>query len=68
MTEKERIDTLTEREYKIVALTLSGKTREQIAEELHFSVGTIKFDLMNIYRKLTCSSRTDLILRYKDYF
>lgn len=68
MTEKERIDTLTEREYKIVALTLSGKTREQIAEELHFSVGTIKFDLMNIYRKLACSSRTDLILRYKDYF
>ena len=68
MTEKERIDTLTEREYKIVALTLSGKTREQIAEELHFSVGTIKFDLMNIYRKLACSSRTDLIIRYKDYF
>ena len=68
MAEKERIDTLTEREYKIVALTLSGKTREQIAEELHFSVGTIKFDLMNIYRKLACSSRTDLILRYKDYF
>ena len=68
MTEKERIDTLTEREYKIVALTLSGKTREQIAEELHFSLGTIKFDLMNIYRKLACSSRTDLILRYKDYF
>ena len=68
VSEKDRLATLTEREYRIVALTLSGKTREQIAEELHFSVGTIKFDLMNIYRKLACSSRTDLILRYKDYF
>jgi len=68
MTEKDRLATLTEREYRIVALTLSGKTREQIAEELRFSVGTIKFDLMNIYRKLACSSRTDLIIRYKDFF
>lgn len=68
LSEKDKLATLTEREYRIVALTLAGKTREQIAEELRFSVGTIKFDLMNIYRKLECASRTDLIIRYKDFF
>ncbi len=67
-SEEALLATWTEREYKIVALTLAGKTREQIAAELRFSVGTIKFDLTDIYRKLNCSSRTDLIIRYKDFF
>ena len=66
--EEERIALLTERERRIIQLTLEGKTREEIASELRFSVGTIKVDLTDIYRKLGCSSRTDLIIRYKDYF
>ena len=66
--EQERIALLTERERRIIRLTLDGKTREEIAKELRFSVGTIKVDLTDIYRKLGCSSRTDLIIRYKDYF
>lgn len=68
MDEKNRIATLTEREYKIVSLTMAGRTRAEIAKELSFSVGTIKVDLSDIYRKLDCSSRTDLIIRYKDFF
>ena len=68
LTEQERIALLTERERMIIRLTLDGKTREEIAAELRFSVGTIKFDLSDIYRKLDCSSRTDLIIRYKDFF
>ena len=66
--EAERIALLTERQRMIIKLTLEGKTREEIATILRFSVGTIKFDLTDIYRKLGCSSRTDLIIRYKDYF
>ena len=68
LDEKARIQTLTEREYRIVALTMAGRTREEIATELRFSVGTIKVDLTDIYRKLGCQSRTELIIRYKDYF
>ena len=68
LSEQERITLLTERQRRIIRLTLDGKTREEIASELRFSVGTIKFDLSDIYRKLDCSSRTDLIIRYKDFF
>ena len=68
LSEEDRIALLTERERRIIRLILDGKTREEIAAELFFSVGTIKVDLTDIYRKLGCSSRTDLIIRYKDYF
>ena len=68
LSEEDRIALLTERERRIIRLMLDGKTREEIAAELFFSVGTIKVDLTDIYRKLGCSSRTDLIIRYKDYF
>ena len=64
--EIERLKELTERENEIVRLTMEGKTRDEIAKILGFSVGTIKADLMSIYKKLKLSSRTELIVKYKD--
>ncbi len=48
---------LTDREFEILMLAVSGKNNSEIAEELHVSVNTIKFHLKKIYEKLGVNSR-----------
>ena len=45
-------DLLTKRERNILQLLGSGLTREEIAEELHIAVSTVKSNLQMIYSKL----------------
>lgn len=63
---KEHLDSLGERERKVVELIIAGKKRKEIAEELNYSENTIKKDLTIIYSKLHVLDKFELILKYKD--
>lgn len=52
---------LTEREGKIAALLIKGKTYRMIAGELNVSENTIKTHVKNIYSKAGVQSRTELM-------
>lgn len=51
---------LTKREKEV--LRLAGYTREQIAEKLCLSIGTVKSHLVNIHKKLKTKSKEQAIL------
>ncbi len=52
---------LTPREQEILALVLQGKDNQNIANELHLALGTVKTHTHNIFRKTGQPSRTDLM-------
>jgi len=52
---------LTKRELKIVSLVAAGLTNKDIANELYLSASTVKNYLSNIYAKLQCSNRAELV-------
>jgi len=53
---------LTERELSIVKLIGSGKTNQEIAEELYLSVGTVKNNLTQILMKTGFRDRTQVAI------
>ncbi|MCL1853887.1 MAG: response regulator transcription factor [Peptococcaceae bacterium] len=53
-------DNLTEKDAKIMALTGNAKSNQEIAEELHCGVGTIKNDISKILKKFGFKDRTEL--------
>jgi ATP/maltotriose-dependent transcriptional regulator MalT len=57
---------LTERELEILGLLASGLTNRQIADELFFSLGTVKWYNHQLYGKLGVSSRTQAIARARE--
>lgn len=60
------LESLSERERKVVELIIAGKKRKEIADELNYSENTIKKDLTIIYSKLHVLDKFELILKYKD--
>ena len=48
---------LTERELEVLTLTAEGLKRNEIAEKLNVSAGTVKTHLENIYRKLEVNGK-----------
>ena len=46
---------------------LAGKDNYQISDEMMISIFTIKKHIMNIYRKLEISSRTQLFKKVKEF-
>lgn len=58
---------LTKREKEIMLLVINGDKNSFIAHNLHITEGTVKKTLSNIYRKLSISSRTELIRLYLEY-
>lgn len=52
---------LTERELNIVSLVATGLTNKEIADEMYLSVSTVKNHLSNIFAKLQCSNRAELV-------
>ena len=52
---------LTFREVEIIALIRTGLTSEQIAEQIHLSVETVKTHRKNIHFKLGINKATDLV-------
>ena len=53
----------SEREKKVIALLVEGKSNKQIALALGISVRTVEFHLGNIYSKLLVSSRGEAIVK-----
>lgn len=58
---------LTPRETQVLKDMLAGKDNYQISDEMMISIFTIKKHIMNIYRKLEISSRTQLFKKVKEF-
>ena len=57
---------LTKRESEVLPLLLSHLSNQQICDELHISVGTIKTHAHNIFQKASVASRSDLISLFQE--
>lgn len=55
-------DLLTKREHQIVDLVCMGLRNRQIADQCSLTEGTVKIHLNSIFRKLSVTSRTELIV------
>lgn len=60
------LSALSQREMEVFEKLLSDKTLSQIAEELYITYSSVHFHCKNIYRKLSISSRKQLLIKYKD--
>ena len=54
---------LTQQERRIVYYLASGMKNEQIAEELHISIYTVRTHIANIYKKFEVNNKVDLLMR-----
>jgi LuxR family maltose regulon positive regulatory protein len=54
---------LTDQEIAILAAIASGRSRKEVAEQLHYSVNTVKTYLRSTYRKLGASERDEAVTR-----
>jgi DNA-binding NarL/FixJ family response regulator len=54
---------LSEREREILRLIAAGRENTEIAERLHFALGTIKMHVREILAKLGATSRTEAAVR-----
>jgi DNA-binding NarL/FixJ family response regulator len=59
-------ETLTEREQEILQLIAEGLSNREIAEQLVFSVGTVKWYVNQIFSKLHVGSRTQALARARE--
>ena len=60
------LESLTPREFEVVRLAAAGLRRNQIAEKLDVTPGTVKVHLHAIYRKLDLRSHVELLLFARD--
>ena len=60
------MDSLSKNEQEILGLIAAGMTNQQIADQLSFSVNTIKMYVSQIYRKLGVSRRTQAVARARE--
>ncbi|GAB6090803.1 helix-turn-helix domain-containing protein [Spirochaeta dissipatitropha] len=54
-------DSLTDREYQILPYIAQGMKYSDIADEVNVSVNTVKTHMRNIFRKLECQNRNQLL-------
>jgi len=55
-------DNLTQRELDVIRLICSGFSNDQIANELHLSIETIKWHRSNVLSKTACKNTASLIM------
>lgn len=60
-------NTLTQQERRIAYYLSSGMKNEQIAEDLHISIYTVRTHIANIYKKFEVSNKVDLLMRLQPY-
>lgn len=53
---------LTNREYEIFILLVSGKRSKQIADQLHLSIKTVSTHRRNILKKMALQNNSDLVI------
>ena len=56
----------TRREHEILSLIVKGHTNREIAQQLYVTVGTVKWYVRQIYKKLHVRSRVQAIIRAKE--
>lgn len=67
LLQKDQEDALTERERELVLAVARGLSNQEIAEEFHLSLGTVKNYISGILQKLDLRDRTSLaIYAYKN--
>jgi DNA-binding NarL/FixJ family response regulator len=54
---KENVRTLTEREFQVLELVITGKSNTEIAKDLKVSVHTIKAHVCSILNKMSVGDR-----------
>ena len=59
---------ISRRELDVLNLIYRGATNQEIAEELFISENTVKKHVNNIFKKLSVSTRVDLMSTYKITF
>ncbi|BAP44055.1 helix-turn-helix transcriptional regulator [Pseudomonas sp. 21LCFQ02] len=59
----DRLQTLTARERQIALLLQDGASNKQLARQLDLGLPTVKTHLINLFRKVGVSSRTELVSR-----
>jgi len=57
---------LTERELEVLRLLASGHTNREVAAQLYISTRTAEFHRTNIRRKLSATSRAQLMRRARE--
>ncbi len=57
---------LTPRETEVLALLARGLTNPEIAQQLHISVGTVRWHVKNIYKKLEVNNRVQATRRLEE--
>jgi LuxR family maltose regulon positive regulatory protein len=60
------IEPLTRRELQVLRVLASGKSNQEIADQLVIAVGTVKKHLNNIFGKLNVTSRTECVVRARE--
>lgn len=60
------LSALSTKELEVFELLLTDKTMVIIAEELFISLSAVHFHCKNIYKKLSISSRRQILIRYKE--
>ncbi|MFD1385488.1 response regulator transcription factor [Oceanobacillus oncorhynchi subsp. oncorhynchi] len=63
----EDVNKLTSREKDVLRLLISGATNREMANQLFLSEGTIRVYLTRVYSKLEVKSRSQAILRAKEW-
>lgn len=58
------LDTLTDRERRLVELLALGHSNKELARDLNISLNTVKFHLRNVFEKLSVRSRTQVVALY----
>ncbi|MBT2655588.1 hypothetical protein J7E81_10140 [Bacillus sp. ISL-18] len=59
-SEKQIINFLSKREKEVLELVQKGLSNEEVSRQLFISVNTVKTHLLNIFKKLKVSNRTEL--------
>lgn len=60
------VEPLSERELQVLQLVASGRSNQEIADELVIAVGTVKRHVYNIFGKLNVQSRTQCAARARE--
>ncbi|WP_026678737.1 helix-turn-helix domain-containing protein [Fictibacillus gelatini] len=58
--EKDIVGFLSKREKEVLELVQKGLSNEEVSQQLFISINTVKTHLLNIYKKLNVSNRTEL--------
>lgn len=61
------IDVLTRREKQVFPMLFSRYSNKELANHYKISINTMKSHIRNILRKTDCTSRNDLLFKYRKY-